>query len=276
MILTESSDSKITLYSLDYDDLKAKKPISPISIKLDQLTNNQSRFLKNACLAYSGLYAFLYYEQSFYVIESRTGQLLVKEKIPNNTSTPIDVSCLTSFEDTDAKLECIVARDSLTRLLLIQYNSQSRKLAINVINYDSKPVSVDSFKVNKNLLIVHSKQDSQILVCSTNSLVKANKIDEIVFDIKLNKENPVLIFGLSLNNQYAYLVENRKILRFFNIKSKKEITGSGMPLYGEPRKILCTNDYVSIAMQDDRVISFLISEPERSDNLARLQDLPSR
>lgn len=277
LILTESSiDSKIILYSLDYDDLKAKKPISPVSIKLDQLNRkNDSRLLHNTCLACSGLYVFLYYEELFYVIESRSGQLLAKDKIPANTSAPVD--CLTPFQDSDLKLECIFARDSLNRLLLIQYNSQTRKMLINVVTRsDSKPLFVNSFSVNKDLLIVHSKQDSEIFICSANSLLKTNMIDELLFDIKLAKENKVMIIGLSMNNKYAYLLENRKILRFFNIKSKKEITGNGMPLYGEPRKILCTNDFVAIAMQDDRVISFLISEPERPDALARIEILPSR
>lgn len=291
VVLTESTNEpKVTIYNLVYEQLKEKKLMKPIAIKFDQLVKKTGTWiLQNSCLSWSGMFVFIFYEYDLYVVDTQNGQVLLKHTFidnqidlnyflsPTNLNSS-DLYHLTPFQDPVDEFESLIALDNLNKLLVIRFNQSSKKIIRSVVNQEAKnePASIHSFVINGNMIVAYNKQDSQLLVCSVNNLIKRNRLIDLDFQLKLNAANFFGIYGLSMNNKYVYFVENKKVLRVFNVETKKEITGTGLPLYSQPRQILCNNDFISIAMQDDRVISFLISEPERPDSLARIKNLPSR
>jgi len=76
---------------------------------------------------------------------------------------------------------------------------------------------------------------------------------------------------MSEDCKYVYALVNIKILRLYRVKDTELI--AEFPLYSKPGQILCSSEFVAVTMADRKVISFLICDPFRKDNVERINRL---
>jgi hypothetical protein len=292
IILSETLKTPlVNLYSLNFEVLQKhkRKPLNQTALKFDQILQKRDRFLiENVCLTSKSSFLVLYYECEVYVIDTASALIRIKESVSSPRMTldyflsPTNVNATHLASITPIpKNESVMALNNLNHLVLVGYNLKEHKLNLSaVVNEKNEPIELNSFKINRdNALIGYLRKESSLIVVNLEKLLRGPSLklinSNIIHEIRLAKGNVVGEYGLSEEDStYAYLIENRKVLRFFNVKTRRELIK--IPLYSEPTFLLCNSEFICMSMQDNRVISFLINDPGRADALERIKCLPSR
>lgn len=295
LFLTESLESQdIFLYTLRSKQIVNKSDLSfvhssRIVIKLDEVLpkRNGPPVLEKAVLTNKSEILFLFYECILYAIDTKKGSVLSKENISDTKKnidfflSPVNITSnnlisLASIPKTDT----IVSVDNLKNLCCFNFNQESNRIQKgHVTSGKNESINVESIRLNSSCLAAHEPNKNRIFVVSFESLFKKFQINDnnISFQVKLNNESKLDSFGLcrnetSENNEekeedyYLYLIENLKDLRFFNFKTGHELMH--ITLYSKiMTNVLCNKEFICMGMQDQRVISFMITNPERKENM---------
>ena len=121
----------------------------------------------------------------------------------------------------------------------------------------------------KTILFIYSESNNEIIVYNLNSKDKFNLIFQFTFS------QTILKFAcISDDCEYLATFEEKKILSIFRFKNGKRI--AHVPLYNEINSIIMSNYYVVMAMQDKRILSYLLVDPLISDHANRIFELESR
>jgi hypothetical protein len=280
---------EVNLCYLEFEALKSAEKVSikPRAIKFEHILQTRSnRLIETVCLTSKNAWMILYYECELYVIDIKSCEVLVRDSISNHQMTmnfflsptyvnPTNLTRMVSIDSTDSA----IALNNLNHLVFISFNPEENKLFItDIINERGESVRADSFKINLSVLICYNKLENRLLVVDLKSLLSSRKLKinskNIIYEMKIAKESILGGYGLSEDNVYAFLIENTKLLRFHNLKTRREI--ASMPLYCETTCLLCNRNFICMSMQDNKVISFLINDPSRADSYERIKSLPSR
>ena len=70
------------------------------------------------------------------------------------------------------------------------------------------------------------------------------------------------------------LVENEKNLNLYRLKDFSKC--ASVVLYSRISSIVVSEKFVSMAMSDRRILSYLIVDPHETEHLNRIKELPSR
>jgi len=229
----------------------------------------------NVCLTNTNNLLVLSINSELIFIDINSKQIILKRNIENETKslkyflTPVILSLNKLKHLKSTFNDNLIGLGNLNNLISINYDSKENKLKIYDSN-DSKQLSIlfESFIINENKVIAYGSKDQLIGF----NLADPSPFSKSIFSIKLN--GSVDLFGLSLNNKYVYIVENHKILKFYRWNDNEKIGET--QLYCKPINIMCTDDYLSLAMQDRRIISFLIVDPLVPHSADKIKKLESR
>jgi hypothetical protein len=182
--------------------------------------------------------------------------------------------------------DSLIAINNLNELLLLNFDmnhaNKLRLIRSSVSTLGKNHVgSFESFKLNGDILLAFDSLNKLLIGFDINSIMQANSFSKLSFRIKL-KENLTqdfafisLDYGLSPNSEYCYVILNKKLVRLYRAKEQSQMIGE-MPLYGEAKCALCTDEFVALGMQDNRVCSYLIVDPNDSKGYEKIQQLESR
>ncbi len=114
----------------------------------------------------------------------------------------------------------------------------------------------------------------------THNLVVYN-IDQIKSSEFLPK-NPLFqlnipnleFISFSVDSKYMALVENEKHLSLYRLNDFSKC--ASVLLYSRINSIIISEKYVSMAMSDRRILSYLIVDPHQPEHLKRIKELPNR
>ena len=173
--------------------------------------------------------------------------------------------CIQSIPDTDS----FIALDNLNNLNYIEYDSKRNSVRI----ITDEDFYIDSFKIERNILMTYDKRANQFFCFdlhrfATKSIKKPFKS---IFHQKYGKDIRIELFGLSEDAKNVFIVSNNGKLAFFSLKTCKKT--SEIILYSMALCITCSKEYICIGMQDRRVISYLIYDPESSQSRASVKKL---
>jgi hypothetical protein len=127
----------------------------------------------------------------------------------------------------------------------------------------------DKIGLLRHILFIYSASNNEISVYNLNSKDKFNLIFQFSFS------QTILKFAcISDDCEYLATFEEKKILSIFRLKNGKRI--AHVPLYNEINSIIMSNYYVVMAMQDKRILSYLLVDPLKSDHSKRISELESR
>ena len=130
-------------------------------------------------------------------------------------------------------------------------------------------------EVSVDIKIVHVWHTIILLLTINKQVINENENNDFIEAPSFTLETKLLdLYGLSLNSKYFYIIENKKFLKLFRTSDFKNI--GEMVLYYFCDLAICSNDYLSISLQDKKVISFLIVDPKAPDNLKKIKQLKSR
>ena len=79
---------------------------------------------------------------------------------------------------------------------------------------------------------------------------------------------------MNSNCEYLYVIINKKQLEFYRMTDFRKI--ANFPLYSTPRCVICSEEYICMAMSDKKIISFLICDPSKKIPKEKIQKLKSR
>ncbi len=297
ILLSESIDKPLCLnfYHINHSKLRAKKRIDlklekqVININDTQLRKDRrSLLLENACASIKNNLGFLFYDCYLYVINFDKAEIIIREDVSlvqismDKFLSPIhlasnNLKMLTPIQNMDA----IIAIDNLKRLVVYNFKSDetTNKLYKSLMNNNNnEAVKCESFKINSNCMLLHEINEHKLIVLNMKFLFDQFQIETktILLEISLKKASQIdeSNYGLSQDNKYAFFIEDKKVLRVFNVEKKREIMDT--TLYSGVNAIECNGEYITMSMQDKRIISYYINEPSRPNSYELIKKFPSR
>ena len=138
-------------------------------------------------------------------------------------------------------------------------------------------------KNNKFKLIAYDKNLGKLLIFKINNNDENNKIDFNKYilsneiDSNFNDDTIIDNLSISLNKKYLYFIQDKKILKFYRINDL-ELIGN-VKLYCNVLDIICTEDFITMAMKDNTIYSYLICDSKEQDHITilnKIRKLPSR
>ncbi len=243
-----------------------KKQFNVLSIdNLKEILENyefDEQFL--SCLAVSSLdnYLILSNEIQVFIINIKTKQLLcVSNVITPKSLEDFKLNKIYPIENTND----YIGLSNSFQVFYIEHNQPG-----NTINVFAKNDLSKGFKIEimKNLIVV--LESDKLSVYNLND-IKINKSLLAQFEIRVGN---VEHFSLSDDCNYLAIFEMPKSLSLYRLKDYCKC--AQVALYCGINSMIINDKFVSLAMKDRRIISFLIVDPLEIDHINRIKELPSR
>ena len=116
----------------------------------------------------------------------------------------------------------------------------------------------------KNILFFDSNNEIKVYNLNNNSIVFNNSF------IK----NKLQFACISDDCEYLATFEESRLLSLFRLSNSKRI--AQVPIYSEINSILMSDHYLVMCMQDKRILSYLIVDPDKPEHSNRMNELDSR
>ncbi len=153
-----------------------------------------------------------------------------------------------------------------SQLFYIQYEEKSKKLLL----FSKTDLKVSKVEIMKNLIAILVSDELKIYNLSELMLHKMIPEEPL----SLLKVNHLEYFAISSDAKYVSVFENPKTLSLYRLKDSKK--SAQIRLYNSINDMIVSEKFVSIAMKDRRVLSYLIVDPLEVDHRSRIKELPSR
>jgi hypothetical protein len=158
----------------------------------------------------------------------------------------------------------LVGLNETNNLVIYLLNEETRKFTVKV-----NENQLDSLILLNEFLILHNGSKLKISRFSSETL---NSFEEnILFETKLNSHRAYGQFGLSPNYKYLYFTENKRILKFISLVPNVKNPIIEIPMYNQVRSIVCSNEYISMILQNRRVVSFLINDLNQKEKIKTMR-----
>lgn len=292
-VLTECQKTNvIQLYNINSNEIEEKTRIKKIKfekcalIKFDSMPiESHKSMIENSCLTSDNNYVVLFTNQTLYYIDSKSGKILAHKTFDHQeidlnyflSPTNLLVNSLINLTPI-ANSNGFIALNNLNELVYFDFNVNGTLKMINNSNQ-----KIHSFKLNVkyNFLIAFNKLGYELIIFDLNVVLKKSSFNcnkAIAFKINLTVD-AIDYFDSDTDFKYIYLVEKKKVLKLYTIKtSKKSAKLSGeLPMYSDVLHIVSSGDFISIGMQDRKVISFLVADlSDEEKSYEKIRKLPSR
>jgi len=175
---------------------------------------------------------------------------------------------LTSIKNTHNTL----ALNNLGDLVLIKFEKHNNYKIIKSSSSNNGSIKFESFKMNENKLIAYDKINSKLYGFNLDQILAMNSFDRTLFQIDVINMN---LFGFSIDCRYFFTIENKKKLKFYDMSRVKNI--AEIFLYFDAQIMVCSSDYLTIAVKDKRIISYMIMDYDNiKESYNKLRCLESR
>ena len=218
------------------------------------------------------------------VIDPKTGAILQKKSFVSesqSTDQLTTVNKLTSLKCFE--VSCIIAAVKNTEeLVLIEYFTVDNKLSVSTSSSTSAKYSSDILEINNHmqagkdlgkLILAHEKTANQLILYDAD-IFKTSSAKSVKSKVAIN-DSELNAAGFSTDSSYIYTIEDSKVLKFYSVKKNMSLIAQ-FRLYSIPICCHCTSDYVSVSMQDRRIISLLIADPDVPGSVEKIGELESR
>lgn len=225
--------------------------------------------IENSCFTNLDLMFVTYFNNDFYLIDIFTKNLILKKNF--STLSPLtfvygQFKYLNPIEETND----ILVLNKANRLVYITYKNNDLKFD-TIQNIDLST----EISLNKNILCSYNELENELLVIRMGfSISKEDDFSDSKTPlIKIKFKNSINSKFL-ITSEYLATLENEIILCLYRISDGKKI--ATLPLYYKAVDFFATNDYVVLKMKDQKFISFLIVDPEKSNDVEKIGQLYSR
>lgn len=188
--------------------------------------------------------------------------------------TNLALNKLNNLKSISANTDNLISQGNLNNLILINYDYELKKLRIyKTDDLEPKRMFV-SYVLNQLIVLAYDKLNEELIGFKLNTNDNnPNVFENISFKTSIHK-SVIDSFGLSSDNKYVYVIEQKKNLRFFRYEDSKKIAET--VVYSRIGNVSCSDEYISLTMQNNRVISFLIVDPLIPDSTEKIKKLESR
>ena len=272
LFLIVYSNGKLSVVTFNLNEINL--PFCNQFIDLSQPSIESLNYLsvKNCTVTFQNKHLALSYDQSLYFFEISNGKLLNTnnfQQLSMNIDYFLDPSSmpLTSFKYI-CSIEIndnLIILDNNGNIYFVEFISKKNQIK----SFRSKNFCFESFSVNKDKLIGCDVVNFKLVCFDLSKASKNGTFNNSYFTIDFDKSKNIQHYGLSLSNQYIYLIENMKYLRFFNINDDAKQFNvqptANLTLIAQVTSVLCSNEFISFSIKDRKVISFLISNKDSLD-----------
>jgi hypothetical protein len=121
------------------------------------------------------------------------------------------------------------------------------------------------YLIESNSLCAYDTNNSKLLCFDIS---RSKSFDHKLFELSY-QDDTLNTFALSPNCDYIATIQNPRILSLYRVKDSTRI--AQLPLYSEVNFISLTDEYVALAMQDRRLITYLIVDNLHPSRIMALQ-----
>jgi hypothetical protein len=290
---SHSTKAKIHLKHVAYDNYKPNKNVDTISsIYLNDLNCDQLEFnyvlnprestLDNICQTCISKFLFAFIGTEYYFIHCANLKIMYSQDLSiQNQSleyflSPTNLSATKLLNSNGLRnTDSVISINDLGQLVLIDFDNMNKKA--NIIKSSPNLFKFHTFKLNNTKMVAYDQLNAQLVVYDLESFVLNKNIKTFSFNDTFARisltSSIVNNIGIDISSTYLYLVEKKNILLFYRLKDSKRL--AQVPLYSKVHSIICNNSFICMAMQDKRVLSFLIAEPNE-ESIKRIKNLESR
>ena len=235
----------------------------------------------NVCVTNKNNIFVIFLNTELIFIDLNSKNILLRQNIDNLdesslkyflSPTNIALNKLKNLQNVSTNSDDLVALGNLDNLVYINYDFTKNKVKIFESNETAKNRAFVSFVIRDKIIIGHDKLNNKLIGFDLNEM-NYNPFNKSNFEISL-QDSTLETYGLSNDNKYVYLIENRTTLKFYRWNNNKKIAET--QLYSKVINVLCTNEYICMAMEDRRIISLLIVDPLVPNSNDKIKQLESR
>lgn len=154
-------------------------------------------------------------------------------------------------------LVCLNANKNLVVYLL---NGKNKTFEISV-----NEKKFDLFTLKNEFLILNYEFKIMVIKFGADTIYSLK--ENVIFEKKLHADRVYGQFGISSNFQFIYFTENKRILHFISLSPDGNNSTLEIPMHNQIRSIVCSNTFISMILQNRRVISFLINDLNQKEEL---------
>ena len=239
-----------------------------LSNEKEELDINDDK-LSNVCITSLSRHLVFYDKDELFMINSENLSTVAKSEVINYQL----IHALNKKENNSKVLHEIEGTDDVIAL-----NDKNQFVYVSLDKDLLKVQAVESnkrftkFRIQKKLLVAFDELDNYL-----NGFDLGQTQEECfrtpLFLISVNDEN-LQHFCISSNSQYLCTIQNMKIVSMYQTKDAKRI--AHLPLYSEANSMCVSDDFVSLAMKDRKVLSYFIADPLRPEQKKRIKLFKSR
>lgn len=288
LVIDSSTDcTELDFYHLKYGKLAQKSyRLSKKSARIESLIQRQSSILEHACLTELNSHLILFINTSLFMIDTTTGSILAQtdlaiEEIKLDyflSPTNLNSNRLTHLTPISNSND-LLGLSNLNQLVYIEYKSGRVSRF-----YTDTTTQFTSFKIYQhNMLIALNSNDKKFIFYDLNMIRRRRTFSDKkckLFELELESDSFIQNhYGLTPDSTYFYVIENNKLLRCYKIYHSEHRIRlvSDIFLHCMTKNVFVNTEFISLAMSDRKVITFLIGDPDDSERtFERVQKLPSR
>ena len=251
--LTEKPE--VLMEYLDYNELKTLKNVNYEKVLTSYKLpfEKQINFCEQACLTQKSKLVAFSSENKLLIYNLKNKVLALQKNLSDYELIAKKLIKLQQVKNSDDIL-CLNESNDLILVKLDDLSESNFKL-ISTASFDKK---FDGYKLIDDVLALYDTVQGKLFITKLNQIENLFTKENIIFELDLDKNRIYTQFGVSPNLKYVSFLENKRILKFVNINNKNEI--AEIPLGNQGRSMVCSNEYISMIIQNRRVISFLIVE----------------
>jgi hypothetical protein len=283
-LLIETPEKHIKLYAIDF---LMKKNLRNKTLNFDflhsYLIKRNVSLIENSCFSTNLKALIIFYDYQLFFIDTEANNLIAFKDFTKldptldyfltptylNANRLNDLNCIKSK---DCRYYDLICLNNLNCLVHLQMDTKLNKIKIKCTSGNEK---YNSFKLNENYLLGFNKLKSEIVGILLTEITDKETFNNYSFKIKINKTQFTKEhygFSADSKNTYVYVLEHKRLLKLYRFADCKKLAEILVPQF---LKIICTNDCISLLLKDGNLQSYLICDPDETDNFEKIKRLRS-
>ena len=266
--IEEDNPIKINKFLFNKNDSKWKdESINDLNkllnnLKLSEIENNNET-INFVDITHKDKLLILYYKNELFYIDSSMSTIK-SHKIYENDYFKKSVNLINGKKKLFYKIEETNDFIGINKLKQIVYVSISNDFKI--INEKILIENYERFRIGlfKNILFYESNDEIKVYNLNNNLTIFNH----------LFAQNKLEFACVSEDCEYLATFEESRLLSIFRLSNSKRI--AHVPVYNEINSILMSDHYVVMCMQDKRILSYLLVDPQKPEHSNRIKELDSR
>ena len=257
--INDKSKMKLNIIECKENESAAKFSVTMID-NLNEIFSITETFFDAYTVSDLSKYIILASGTQLFLIDVKTKKLISKKKCVTKNFKTFSKIC--SIQNTND----FIALTNSSQIVYIQHNEQEKTVDTIIQN----ALVAKQIEIVKQVLVVYNGA-SQLLVynlnnCNFKALDESPSQQIIVNNLKH--------FTISPECNYMAFYEAPKYLSLYRLKDCSKC--AYVELYSAINAIILTEKYVSLAMKNRRILSYLIVDPFNEEHQKRIKELRSR